>query len=156
MKAIRVGVISDTHNLLRPEAVEALKDSDLIVHAGDVCRPEILEALETIAPVRAVRGNNDKGEWARRIPVTEIVNVGQISIYVIHDLKELDAGALSDERIKVVVSGHSHKPYVEKRGEILYLNPGSAGRRRFSLPISLARLEVAGKNVDAEIVLLTG
>lgn len=153
MKTYRVGVISDTHNLLRPQAVEALAGSDLIVHAGDVCRPEILEELRAIAPLRVVRGNNDKGEWAETLPVFEILKVGRISIYVIHDLKEskMDFAAVG---VDVVVSGHSHKPYAEERGGIIYLNPGSAGRRRFTLPVSLARLTISGKKIETEIVRL--
>ena len=153
MRKFEVGVISDTHDLLRPEALKALDDADLIVHAGDVCRAEILDELRRIAPVHAVRGNNDRGEWAKNLPVFEIVEVGKVLIYIIHDLKQMDLNS-SNERINVVISGHSHRPYVEKRGRILYINPGSAGRRRFKLPVTLARLTVIGEVVEAEIIKL--
>lgn len=148
-----IGVISDTHGLLRPEAVEALREVELILHAGDVGSPEVLQTLEAIAPVVAVRGNNDKGAWADKLSYWEVAQVGVVYIYMIHDVKEIDftpeAGGF-----KVVVSGHSHKPSVEERKGVLYVNPGSAGPRRFSLPISVARLKVSGEVVSAEIVEL--
>jgi putative phosphoesterase len=150
-----VGVISDTHGLLRPEAVEALKGSELIVHAGDIGGPEVIEALRAIAPVVAVRGNNDRGEWAEEFPVYDVVEVGAAFVYVLHDLKELD---LSPEAagFRVVVSGHSHKPLVEERRGVLFLNPGSAGPRRFKLPVTVARLTLGGGRASAEIIdLLT-
>ena len=146
-----VGVISDTHGLLRPEAVEALKGSGLIVHAGDIGGPEIIEALSAIAPVVAVRGNNDRGRWAEEFPLYDVAEVGAAYLYVLHDLKELD---LSPEAagFRVVVSGHSHKPLAEERRGVLYLNPGSAGPRRFKLPVTVARLNVGGGGASAEIV----
>jgi putative phosphoesterase len=148
-----VGVISDTHGLLRPEAVGALKGSELIVHAGDIGGPDVIEALRAIAPVVAVRGNNDRGEWAEAFPVYDVVEVGALFVYVLHDLKELD---LSPEAagFRVVVSGHSHKPLAEERRGVLYLNPGSAGPRRFTLPVTIARLSVSGHDASAEIINL--
>lgn len=148
-----IGVISDTHGLLRPEAVEALRGVDLILHAGDVGSPEVLETLNGIAPVVAVRGNNDKGRWADGMPHWEVADVGAIFIYMIHDLKEIDLSPAA-AGFQVVVSGHSHKPSVEERKGVLYVNPGSAGPRRFTLPISIARLKVSGQMVSAELVEL--
>jgi len=152
-KAKLVGVISDTHGLLRPEAVEALKGSELIVHAGDIGGPEIIEALRAIAPVVAVRGNNDRGSWAEEFPLYDVTQVGAAFVYVLHDLKELD---LKPEAagFRVVVSGHSHKPLAEERRGVLYLNPGSAGPRRFKLPVTVARLTLNGDDARAEIVTL--
>jgi uncharacterized protein len=148
-----IGVISDTHGLLRPEAVDALRGVDLILHAGDVGSVEVLKTLKEIAPVVAVRGNNDKGDWAEELPHWEVTEVGAIHIYMIHDVKEMDLSpAVADFRI--VVSGHSHKPSVEERKGVLYVNPGSAGPRRFSLPISIARLKVTGAIVSAELIEL--
>lgn len=149
-----VGVISDTHGLVRPEAVDALRGVDMILHAGDVGSPQVLEALEVIAPVVAVRGNNDKGEWAGGLPRWEAVEVGAVSIYMLHDLKEIDISP-PGAGFRVVVSGHSHKPSVEERKGVLYVNPGSAGPRRFSLPVSIAKLRVAGEEVDAQVIELS-
>jgi putative phosphoesterase len=148
-----IGVISDTHGLLRPEAVEALLGVDLILHAGDVGSPEVLETLKEIAPVVAVRGNNDKGHWAEDLPQWEVAEVGSISIYMIHDVKEIDL-VLEAAGFQVVVSGHSHKPSVKKHKGVMYVNPGSAGPRRFSLPVTIARLKVSGEAVSAEVVEL--
>jgi putative phosphoesterase len=148
-----VGIISDTHGLVRPEAVEALHGVELIVHAGDVGGPQVLEALRGVAPVVAVRGNNDKGEWAERLADREIVRVSTVSAYVLHDLKDLDIDP-PGAGFRVVISGHSHKPSVEERRGVLYVNPGSAGPRRFTLPISVALLRVAGGTADAEVVKL--
>ena len=148
-----IGVISDTHGLLRPEAIAALSGVDLILHAGDVGSPDVLEALKGIAPVVAVRGNNDKGAWAHELPHWEVAEVGAIYIYMIHDLKEIDLNPQA-AGFQVVVSGHSHKPAVEERKSVLYVNPGSAGPRRFTLPISVARLKVSGESVTAELINL--
>jgi uncharacterized protein len=148
-----IGVISDTHGLLRPEAVEALRGVDLILHAGDVGSSEVLETLKEIAPVVAVRGNNDKGAWAEGLPNWELAEVGAVYIYMIHDLKEIDLSPAA-AGFQVVVSGHSHKPSIEESNRVLYVNPGSAGPRRFSLPISVARLEVSGEAVSAELIEL--
>ncbi|TWO70308.1 metallophosphoesterase family protein [Caenimonas sedimenti] len=150
---IRVGVISDTHDLLRPGAKEFLRGSDLIIHGGDICSASVLAELATIAPVTAVRGNNDKGAWAQRLLKSELVQVGKIFVYVIHDLNEIDidpAGA----GVKVVVSGHSHRPKVEEKGGVLFVNPGSAGPRRFRLPISIAQILVDGASASARVVEL--
>ena len=148
-----LGVISDTHGLVRPEALAALAGVERIVHAGDIGSRDVLEALERVAPVTAVRGNNDRGDWAKKIPETEVVEVGGVSLYLLHDLHELDLEPRA-AGFAAVISGHSHQPKVEERDGVLYLNPGSAGPRRFKLPISLARLTVAGKRVKAELVTL--
>jgi putative phosphoesterase len=149
----RIGIISDTHGLIRPEALKALGGSELILHAGDVGSPEILDALGKIAPVVAVRGNNDKEGWARALPRDEVVEAGAISIYLLHDLKEIDLDPLA-AGFRVVVSGHSHQPSVREENGVLYINPGSAGPRRFALPVSVARLKVAGARAGAEWIAL--
>jgi uncharacterized protein len=145
----RIGIISDTHGLLRPEAERRLAGVDHIVHAGDIGRPEIVDALREIAPVTAIRGNVDSGEWAREYADTELVRLAGKSIYVLHDLKTLHIDARAG--VDVVVSGHSHVPKIESIGGILYLNPGSAGPRRFKLPITLATLEVTPEGLRPEI-----
>ena len=152
---LRVGLISDTHGLLRPEAKAFLQGSDYIVHAGDVCDPAILEELAAIAPLTAVRGNNVKGPWAARLREAEWLQVGQMIIYAIHDLSrlEIEPGAAG---VRVVVSGHSHKPVVEERRGVLYVNPGSSGPRRFSLPISAGELIINGRTVSGRTVELVG
>ena len=150
---MRVGLISDTHGLLRPEALDFLRGSDHIVHAGDITGPEILAPLAAIAPLTVVRGNNDRGPWARDLPETAVLRLGPVSIYVIHDLKELPLDP-AREGMRVVVSGHSHKPVCKERGDVLYINPGSAGRRRFTLPISVGELLVEGARVSARLVSL--
>lgn len=147
---MRIGLVSDTHGLLRPEVEAFLDGSDHIVHAGDVCDPGILEALASLAPVTAVRGNNDRGPWAMRLRETELLRFGEVGLYVIHDLAQLDlesAGA----GVQVVVSGHSHKPAVLQRDGVLFVNPGSAGPRRFRLPIAAAELFVQGSSVSVRI-----
>jgi putative phosphoesterase len=150
-KSIVIGVISDTHGLLRPEALEALRRSLHLIHAGDVGDPEILEKLAAVAPLTAIRGNVDKAAWARKLPVTEAIELAGISIYVLHDLAQLD---LKPEAagFKVVVSGHSHVPKQETRNGVLYFNPGSAGPKRFKLPVCVGRLIVERGRVRAEIV----
>lgn len=149
----RVGLISDTHGLLRPEAKSFLEGCHYIVHAGDIGHPAILEELATSALVTAVRGNNDRGAWAESLRATELLQVGEVFIYAIHDLADLDIdpGAAG---VRVVVSGHSHKPIVEERDGVLYVNPGSAGPRRFKLPIAVGELIVAGTSVSARTVEL--
>ena len=141
--------------MLRPEALEALRGSDHIIHAGDIGAPEILEKLATIAPVSAIRGNVDHAAWARRLPATEVVELAGISIYVLHDLATLD---LKPEAagFKVVISGHSHVPKQETKNGVLYLNPGSAGPRRFKLPVSVAGITIRGGKIAAEILALPG
>ena len=136
----RIGIISDTHGLLRPEAERCLTGVDHIIHAGDIGAPEIVEALCRIAPVTAIRGNVDTGEWAREYPDTKLVRLAGKSIYVLHDLKTLQADPVAG--VDVIVSGHSHVPNIDSIGGVLYLNPGSAGRRRFNLPVTVATLEV--------------
>jgi putative phosphoesterase len=150
----RIGIISDTHGLLRPEAERGLTGVDHIIHAGDIGRPEIVDALRRIAPVTAIRGNVDSGEWARQYPDTKIVRLAGKSIYVLHDLKTLQADL--GVGIDVIVSGHSHVPKIDTVGGILYLNPGSAGPRRFKLPITLATLEVTAEGMRPEIHDLGG
>ena len=148
-----VGVISDTHGLLRPEALAALQGSDLIVHAGDVGAPGILERLRTLAPTWAVRGNVDTQPWATALPATDVVAAGALQLYVLHDLASLDLDPAA-AGIAAVISGHSHRPAAEVLDGVLYLNPGSAGPRRFTLPISLARLHVSGTRLRHEIIEL--
>lgn len=150
---MRVGLISDTHGLLRPEALAFLRGSNHIIHAGDITGPDILAPLEAIAPLTVVRGNNDRGAWAGTIPKTAVLRVGTLAIYVIHDLKELpiDPAAAG---MRVVVAGHSHKPSQAERGGVLYVNPGSAGRRRFRLPVSVGELLVDGDQVTVRLVTL--
>jgi uncharacterized protein len=152
-KRTTIGIISDTHGLLRPQALEALRGSDRILHAGDVGAPEILEALNQIAPVTAIRGNVDTEPWASTLPITEVVEISGISIYMLHDLAQLD---LKPEAagFRVVVYGHSHKPKIEEKNGVIYFNPGSAGPRRFSLPVSVGRLMIADGEVHAELIEL--
>ena len=150
---LRVGLISDTHGLLRPAALRALRGSDYIVHAGDIGTADILTELEAIAPVTAVRGNNDHGEWAERLPEIAVLDVGDVRIGVIHDVELL---ATDPKRIgyRAVVSGHSHHPRVNECDDVLYVNPGSAGPRRFKLPVSVGRLDIAGASVRAQLITL--
>jgi putative phosphoesterase len=148
-----IGVISDTHGLLRPQALDALRGSDLIIHAGDVGRPEILDPLRALAPTYVVRGNVDHGDWAERLPMTEIVHAGERMLYVLHNIADLDVDP-SAAAFAAVIYGHSHQPAIETRDGVLYLNPGSAGPRRFSLPISLARITVSGGMLTPELVTL--
>ncbi|WP_145141176.1 metallophosphoesterase family protein [Pseudomonas duriflava] len=150
---IRVGLIADTHNLLRPEALQALEGSDHIIHAGDIGKPDILERLREIAPLTVVRGNNDTADWAMAIPETAELTFGDVRIYLIHILQDLKIDPAA-EGIRVVVSGHSHKPKLEERDGTLYFNPGSAGPRRFKLPISVGRLTLRGNEVEAELLTL--
>jgi uncharacterized protein len=148
-----LGIISDTHGLMRPQAIKALEGVTMIIHAGDIGTPEVLEALHAIAPVVAVRGNNDKGEWAQVLPETEVVEVGGVALYVLHDVKTLDLDPVA-AGFHAVISGHSHQPAMTTQQGILYLNPGSAGPRRFKLPISVARVTVRGNTLDAQLVEL--
>src|SRR4030095_3149549 len=150
---IRIGLISDTHGLLRPEALEAMRGSDFLVHAGDIGNADILEQLSRIAPVTAVRGNNDQGVWASTLRETEMLRAGQTLIYVLHDLHALPLEPAA-AGIHAVVSGHSHQPKISGRDGVLYVNPGSAGPRRFTLPISAGRLTVSGTSIRAQLVTL--
>ncbi len=150
---MRIGVISDTHGWLRPQAVEALRGSELILHAGDVGLPEVLDELRRIAPVVAVRGNIDVEPWARRLPATEMAEAGQKRFYILHRIADLDLkpGAA---RVDAVIFGHSHQPTVDWRDGVLFFNPGSAGPRRFSLPVTLGRIEAVEGELRPEIIAL--
>jgi hypothetical protein len=150
---IRVGLISDTHGLVREEALAALDGCRHIIHAGDIDTPDVLEKLRRLAPVTVVRGNNDRGRWAESIPVLDVVEFGAVSIYVRHDQAELDIDPVA-AGFRVMVFGHSHKPMVETRDGVLFVNPGSAGPRRFKLPVAVAELLIAGGRVDARIIEL--
>jgi putative phosphoesterase len=149
----RVGLISDTHGVLRPEAVAFLRGCSLIIHGGDIGGSQILDELASIAPVTAVRGNNDTEPWAERLRETELIRVGEVRVYVVHDLAKMNTDP-SAQGIRVVVSGHSHKPLIDERGGVLFVNPGSAGRRRFKLPIAIGELTIEGASVTARIVTL--
>ena len=146
-------MIADTHGWVRPETLEALAGSDLIVHAGDVGKPGVLEALAALAPVFAVRGNVDRGERAAALPRTAVVEVGEVLLYVIHELQALDLDPAA-AGFSAVISGHSHRPEIEERSGVLYLNPGSAGPRRFHLPTSIAWLHIRGHTLQAELLFL--
>ncbi len=148
-----IGLIADTHGLLRPAAIDALQGCDHIIHAGDIGNPAILAALSDIAPVTAVRGNNDRAGWAVDLQEVEILQLESIALYVIHDLKQLPAapGTLG---VQVVIAGHSHRPGCERRDGILFINPGSAGPRRFKLPVSAARLTIDGSTVTPHLLAL--
>jgi uncharacterized protein len=148
-----IGVISDTHGLLRPEAVEALRGCDRIIHAGDVGSPDVLDQLRRVAPVVAVRGNVDKGAWALALPRTATIDLGGQTIYMLHILGDLDLKPAA-AGISAVVYGHSHKPSIEERDGILFLNPGSAGPRRFRLPVTVARLSASDGRLAARIIAL--
>ena len=150
---LRVGLISDTHGLLRPEAKSFLRGCDFIVHSGDIGDPEILKELSVIAPITAVRGNNDKGAWAEQLAEDEFLQVGKICVYVIHDLAELQIDPRA-AGVRVVVSGHSHVPLISERDGILFVNPGSSGPRRFKLPIAIGELVITGNSVSARTVEL--
>jgi hypothetical protein len=151
----RIGLISDTHGLLRPQALDALRGSELIVHAGDVGKPEILAALKKLAPVIAVSGNVDKADWASELPETAVAEAGAVLLYVLHDVHALDLDPAASG-FHIVVSGHSHQPGQSERNGVLYINPGSAGPRRFQLPVSLALLNVDHRPFKAEFVDLEG
>jgi len=150
---ILVGVISDTHGLLRSEAVAALRGADLIIHAGDVGAPEVIDQLRNLAPTFVVRGNVDKAHWAGALPATAHVEVGGLLFHVLHDISELDLDPAA-VGYAAVVYGHSHQPSIEMREGVLFLNPGSAGPRRFNLPVSIARVSVSGQQLRPEIVEL--
>ena len=151
---MRIGVISDTHGLLRPEALAALKGVDHILHAGDVGNAEILDSLRAIAPVPAIRGNIDKHGPCAELPPTEFIELAGHNFYMLHDLAALDLDP-SAASVSAVISGHSHKPAIEHRNSVLYFNPGSAGPRRFSLPISLGILQISGPHIESQLIELT-
>ena len=150
---MKIGLISDTHGLLRPEALAALQGCEHIVHAGDIGKPEIVDALRELAPLTVVRGNNDEGlDWAAELPQQAMPQLGGVGLYVVHELAHVPAQLPED--VRVVITGHSHKPLIETRNGRLWINPGSAGPRRFKLPISVARLHIDGNSVHAELVML--
>jgi hypothetical protein len=149
----RLGIISDTHGLLRPEAAMFLRGCDRILHGGDIGNGDVLAQLAAISPTTAVRGNNDKGAWAETLPETEFFEFSGIHVYAIHDLSQLDIDP-SAAGVRVVVSGHSHKPLIEQRDGVLFINPGSAGPRRFKLPVSVAELLVEGSTISSRLVEL--
>lgn len=151
--AYMIGAISDTHGLVRPEAIAALQGVDLILHAGDIGGPEVLEALRALSPVVAVRGNNDVGAWAAGLAGTEVVDMRGILFYLLHNLNEIDLTP-SAAGFKGVISGHSHRPLIEKRDGVFFINPGSAGPRRFNLPVSIAYIRIQGGGFNAEIKTL--
>lgn len=147
------GIISDTHGLIRPEALAELAGVERILHAGDVGSPAVLEALSTIAPVTVVRGNNDKDPWGQALPLTEVVKLGGASLYLLHDIDDLDIDPVA-AGFDAVVTGHSHRPKLEQRGRVLWMNPGSAGPRRFALPVTLGKLHLTGRRLRGEIIEL--
>jgi hypothetical protein len=155
MPTMRIGIISDTHGLLRPEACERLAGVDHIIHAGDIGRPEVIAGLRELAPTTAIRGNIDTGPWADDHPHTEWLTLGGRTFYVLHNLADLDLDPAA-AGIDVVVSGHSHQPKIETVGGVLYLNPGSAGPRRFTLPIALATVELGGNGLRPQIHQIGG
>jgi putative phosphoesterase len=149
-----IGLISDTHGLMRPEALTVLTGCDLIIHAGDIGKPEIIDQLRALAPVVAVKGNVDKGAWASKLPSTAVAEAGSTSIYVLHDIQQLELDPAAAE-IDIVVSGHSHKPGRTERAGVLYVNPGSAGPRRFRLPVTVARLDLAQSPWSVQFIELS-
>ncbi len=151
---MRIGLISDTHGLLRPDALAALQGCAQIIHAGDIGKPQVLDGLRAIAPLQAIRGNIDTADWALELPERLDLRIGSLTLHVLHDLKQLDIDPLA-AGIDVVIAGHSHKPKVERRDGVLYINPGSAGPRRFSLPISLALLELNDGDAQVELISLS-
>jgi putative phosphoesterase len=150
---IRVGLISDTHGLVREEAVAALKGCQHILHAGDIDEPDVLVKLRKLAPVTVVRGNNDQGLWAQAIPVYDVAKFCSVSVYLRHDQAELDIEPRA-AGFRVMMFGHSHKPMIETRDGVLFVNPGSAGPRRFKLPVAIGELLISGNKVDAQIIQL--
>jgi uncharacterized protein len=148
---MRIGLVSDTHNLVRPETIDALRGVDHIIHAGDICKHEVLDALASLAPLTVVRGNNDIAEDVAHLPEHVRIELGGVTFHVVHDIADVPRKL---DGIDIVVTGHSHKPLIEQRGDVLFVNPGSAGPRRFKLPISLALLEIEEGRVDARIVQL--
>lgn len=150
MNRYKIGVISDTHGLLREEALNALKGSDLIIHAGDIGNPDILKELRKEAPVVAVRGNCDNSSWANELNITEAAEVGDVLLYVIHNINDLDLDPEASG-FKVVISGHSHIPAIDRRDNVLFINPGSAGPRRFKLPVSVALINIDGISIEPQL-----
>jgi uncharacterized protein len=154
LKALRVAIVSDTHGLLRPEAKLFAGASDYIIHGGDVGSQAILEQLSALAPLIAVKGNNDRQAWAAHLPETEMIRVGGVFVYVIHDVAQLDLDPHA-AGVQIIVSGHSHQPLIERRDGVLYINPGSCGPKRFTLPISMGEMIVEGTKVRVRTLELT-
>ena len=154
MTALRIGVISDTHGLVRPQALDFLRGCSRILHAGDICDAAVLEQLSAVAPVTAVRGNNDRGAGVSALPHSERIDLGSVRIYMVHDVAEIDIDPRA-AGVRVVISGHSHRPLQEERDGVLFFNPGSAGPRRFRLPISIGELLVEGSRVTPRLVTLS-
>jgi uncharacterized protein len=148
-----VGLISDTHGLVRPEALKALQGVDLVIHAGDIGKPEVLDALKAISPLVAIKGNNDIGPWAKPLPDTQLVQAADTKLFVIHNVKELNCDP-AVEGYNVVISGHSHKPSILTRDGVLFVNPGSAGPRRFKLPVAVGKLFIQNRNINTELIEL--
>jgi putative phosphoesterase len=148
-----IGLISDTHGLIRPQALAALEGVDLIIHAGDIGKPDVIQPLKAIAPLVAIKGNVDKDAWADSLPETKELKIGDVRIFVIHNVNELDFNP-GARGYRVVISGHSHKPLVVNRDGVLFVNPGSAGPRRFKLPVAVAKLRIDGRNLRAKIIYL--
>jgi putative phosphoesterase len=148
-----IGLISDTHGLVRPEAIEALRGVDLVIHAGDIGKPEVLDALKAVSRLVAIKGNNDIGAWAKPLPDTQLVQTANTKLFVIHNVKELDCDPAA-EGYKVIISGHSHKPSILARDGVLFVNPGSAGPRRFKLPVAVGKLFIQNQKVNAELIEL--
>jgi uncharacterized protein len=154
-RPVSIGLISDTHGLLRPEAIEALKGSDFIIHAGDIGSPDVLAGLSRLAPVTAIRGNVDRGPWASSLPDNEVLQAGTAFIFVIHNIADLNLDPAA-AGFRAVVSGHSHQPGWREKDGVLFVNPGSAGPRRFKLPIAVARLRIMDAGITAEVIELVG
>jgi len=150
---VQIGVISDTHGLVRPEALSALRGSDLVLHAGDIGKPDVLQVLESVSSLVAIRGNIDRGAWASHLPDETVVEVKGTRLYLIHNIKDF-GGDARREGYEIVVSGHSHKPSIQEQDGVLFLNPGSAGPRRFKLPVAVAKIRIEGTNVRAEVIEL--
>ena len=148
-----IGLISDTHGLVRPEAIEALQGVDLVIHAGDIGKPEVLDALKAIGPLVAIKGNNDIGAWAKPLPDTRLVQTADTRLFVIHNVKELDCDPAT-KGYDVIISGHSHKPSIVTRDGVLFVNPGSAGPRRFKLPVAVGKLFIQNQKINAELIEL--
>ena len=149
----RIGIISDTHDVLRPEAVKALEGSEIIIHAGDIGGPEILDRLKILAPVYAVRGNMDGSSGGDSLPVTDIIEISGKLLYVLHNIAEIDLDPVA-AGLAVVISGHSHRPHIAHKNGVLFINPGSAGPRRFSLPVTVASLKIVGDSINCDIIEL--
>lgn len=149
-----IGIISDTHDLLRPEAFKVLAGSEIIIHAGDIGSPEIIDRLKSLAPVYAVRGNMDKSPWRDTLPATDIIEISGKLLYVLHNITEMDLNPVA-AGLAAVISGHSHRPHIENKNGVLFINPGSAGPRHFSLPVTVASLHIVGDSITCDVIELS-